>query len=151
MLKKFVECRQNLSEKMAFLPKRLHFSEEMTFHLLTAGKSSLYIVLCFYPLQNLDQIIKVSLACRQSSDIDQFNSILYFISHKAIQFILIFMLSIASISYTKCLIAFILIIHDMHEEYACLVKIGKELAVCHAPPLKCVDAQCSIAMLFIFM
>ena len=24
------------------------------------------------------------------------------------------------------------------QEYACLVEIGKELAVCHAPPLKCV-------------
>ena len=28
--------------------------------------------------------------------------------------------------------------------------IGKELAVCHAPPLKSVDVQCSVALLFIY-
>ena len=30
------------------------------------------------------------------------------------------------------------------------MEIGKELAVCHAPSLKSVDVQCSIALLFIY-
>ena len=43
----------------------------------------------------------------------QFNSILYFISHRTIQFILIFKLSIASINCTKYHVVFIFIIHDI--------------------------------------
>ena len=49
----------------------------------------------------------------QSSWTVQFNSILCFVSHRAIQFILIFKLSTASINCTKCHVVFILIIHDI--------------------------------------
>ena len=48
-----------------------------------------------------------------ASGVDSILSILYFISHTAIQFILIIKLSTASINCTKCPVVFILIIHNI--------------------------------------
>ena len=82
---------------------------------------------------------------------NQFNSILYFNSHRAIQFLLFITLSMSSINYTVGLAVFHYIIHD------CLFIIcmfcGNREGISGLPcsTLKSVDAQCSIALLFNFI